>query len=145
VEWCILIGNDFTGTDNFPRNFFSPLPDMNPLRKISDEDEDEDREDDDDDEEEEEVQEEGEGGTYEDENGDCDAGLDKKVSETRECMYVCMHVCFKTSVTSNHYDSMSYVVCMYSMCVCSHKHAFMYNNFYNIFMYVCMYVRRKRL
>ena len=108
MEWCILIGNDFTGTDNFPRNFFSPLPDMNPLRKISDDDEDEDREDEDEDdeeEEEEEVQEEGEGGTYEDENGDCDAGLDKKVSETRECMYVCMYVCCM-------YVCM-YVCCMY--------------------------------
>ena len=139
MEWCILIGNDFTGTDNFPRNFFSPLPDMNPLRKISDDDEDEDREDEDEDdeeEEEEEVQEEGEGGTYEDENGDCNAGLDKTVSETRDCLYVCMYVCFKTSVTSNHYDSMLYVCRVFVYVVIS-MHSCIIIFIISLCMYVC--------
>lgn len=31
VEWCILLGNDFTGTDAFNRNKFDALTDMSPL------------------------------------------------------------------------------------------------------------------
>ena len=54
MEWCILIGNDFTGTKVFPRNTFSPLPDMTPLRREIAEVDDYDHDDDDDEEEEDE-------------------------------------------------------------------------------------------
>ena len=52
VEWCMLIGNDFTGTDVFPRNHFNPLPDMDPMTReivvlLLPEDQDQDDNDDD--------------------------------------------------------------------------------------------------
>ena len=36
MEWCILIGNDYTGRNSFPRNYFSPLPDMSALKAEGD-------------------------------------------------------------------------------------------------------------
>jgi hypothetical protein len=45
VEWCILMGNDFTGTDAFNRNKFDALTDMSPLLDgMNDESEDEEEE-----------------------------------------------------------------------------------------------------
>lgn len=31
VEWCILMGNDYTGTNAFNRSMFEALPDMSPV------------------------------------------------------------------------------------------------------------------
>ena len=44
VEWCILIGNDYTGTTVFPRCYFSNLPNMSAMKdeSIASDDEDED-------------------------------------------------------------------------------------------------------